>query len=309
MSPMPITYHNESIDDRAMMAAIRSVLAETPQLDFGPAARAGLEARLDRIPAAEDVTYNEAVVGGVSGWWCHSRTGDIDAAILYLHGGAYVLGSAAGYRKLVSQLVARCGVAAFIADYGLAPERPFPGGLDDAEAVYEALAAKGISRLVLVGDSAGGGLAMALLSRVLTRSRRGLAQNPCAVVLMSPWTDLTLSGGSMETRADRDPALSKRRLATAVKLYLQEREARDAEASPLFADFAGGPPVLIEVGDDEVLLDDSVRLAERLQEQVVQVELHIWHGMIHVFPANVAMLQAAQEALDRMSAFVREKLR
>jgi acetyl esterase/lipase len=225
------------------------------------------------------------------------------AAILYLHGGAYVLGSANAYRHFAGQIAARARTAVFIAEYRLAPEHRFPAALDDAKAAYRGLVEGGAQKIAIVGDSAGGGLALALLSIVQSE---GVA--PVAAVVMSPWTDLALTGGSLEDRADDDPLLTKAMLSKTAASYLDEHDPRDPLASPLYGTLAGRPPIQLHVGTSEVLLDDSRRYAERARAAGVEAVAHVWEGMTHVFPSSVGTLEAAEKALSLMGTFLDERL-
>jgi acetyl esterase/lipase len=229
-----------------------------------------------------------------------------DCAIIYFHGGAYVLGSAAAYRNLVGQIAARAKVAIFIADYGLAPEHPFPAAVNEAAAIYRGLAASGMSKLVIAGDSAGGGLALALLQSVTSAANDETVPKPLAAVVMSLWADLALTGESMETRAESDPILTRDSLNQAAQLYLGNKDRHDPKASPLYGEVTGLPPVMFHVGEDEILLDDSRRFANRIEAAGGVAQLHIWEGMTHVFPSNVS-LQAAKDALDEIGAFLRQQ--
>jgi len=207
------------------------------------------------------VTYDVETIGGVAGWWCRPQQSADDSAVLYFHGGAYVLGSAAAYRNFVGQIAARAGVAIFIADYGLAPERPFPAAVNEAAAIYRGLAASGLSKLAIACDSAGGGLALALLLLVTKAAKDGTVPKPLAAVVMSPWTDLALTGKSIEGRAKSDPMLTRDTLSQAAELYLGNEDRPDPKASPLYGEVSGLPPVLFHVGEDEILPDDSRRFA------------------------------------------------
>jgi acetyl esterase/lipase len=198
-------------------------------------------------------------------------------------------------------------VAAFVPEYGLAPEHPFPAAVDEAQACYGGLVEKGFGKIALAGDSAGGGLALVLLSFPVAKSRDGSALRPVGAAVMSPWTDLTLSGASMETRAEADPLLTKDSLASTARLYLGGHDPRDPRASPLYGDLAGLPPVRIHVGEDEILLDDSLRCGERIESEGGIIQVHSWEGMTHVFPSSIALLHAAKEALDDIGDFLRRQ--
>jgi monoterpene epsilon-lactone hydrolase len=300
------THHEEHLLDRAAMLAMRALLAVQPKLQFGPKARPDFDTLMERTPSAEGVTYDFATIGGVVGWWCRPPHPVDDCAVVYFHGGAYVLGSAAAYRNFVGQIAARAKVAIFIADYGVAPEHPFPAAVNEASAIYRGLAASGLSKLVIAGDSAGGGLALALLLLVTSAVNDEPVPKPLAAVVMSLWADLALTGESMETRAESDPMLTRGALNQAAQLYLGDKDRHDAKASPLYGKLTGLPPVMLHVGEDEILLDDSRRCANRIEAAGGDAQLHIWEGMTHVFPSNVS-LQAAKDALDVIGAFLRQQ--
>ena len=300
------TYHEEHLLDRAAMLAVRALLAVQPKLEFGPEARPDFDSLMERTPAAEGVTYDVATIGGVAGWWCRPQHPVDDCAVVYFHGGAYVLGSAAAYRNFVGQIAARAKVAIFIPDYSVAPERPFPAAVNEAASVYRGLAASGLSKLAIAGDSAGGGLALALLQLVTSALNDESVPKPLAAVVMSLWADLALTGGSMETRAKDDPLLTRDALNDAAQLYLGQEDRHNPKASPLYGEVIGLPPVMFHVGEDEILLDDSRRFANRIEAAGGVAQLHIWEGMTHVFPSNVS-LQAAKDALDEIGAFLRQQ--
>jgi acetyl esterase/lipase len=300
------THHEEHLLDRAAMLAMRALLAVQPKLQFGPEARLDFDSLMERTPAADGVTYDVATIGGVAGWWCRPQHPVDDCAVVYFHGGAYVLGSAAAYRNFVGQIAARAKVAIFIANYGLAPEHPFPAAVNEATAVYRGLAASGLSKLAIAGDSAGGGLALALLRLVTSAENDEPVPKPLAAVVMSLWADLALTGESMETRAEDDPMLTRDALNQAAQLYLGDKDRHDPKASPLYGEVTGLPPVMFHVGEDEILLDDSRRFANRIEAAGGDAQLHIWEGMTHVFPSNDS-LQAAKDALDEIGAFLRRQ--
>jgi monoterpene epsilon-lactone hydrolase len=301
-------HHSEHLADRAAMLAMRMVIALQPKADLGPAGRPAFDELMEKTPSAEGVTYEAATVGGVPGWWCRPAEADVAPAILYLHGGAYVVGSAQAYRHFAGQIAARARAQAFVADYGLAPERPFPAAIEDAEAAYRGLAAAGFPRIAIAGDSAGGGIALIAAGRMTEAARDGATPPPVAACVMSPWTDLALTGDSIDNRARHDPLLTRGALEDARRLYLGQGSAQDPRASPLYGDMAGLPPVLLHVGEDEILLDDARRYADLSAKSGSEAELHIWQGMAHVFPANLALLQAAREALDIAGEFLRRNL-
>jgi monoterpene epsilon-lactone hydrolase len=305
---MTMTYHKEHLLDRAAMLAMRAMIALQPRTEFGPSARPAFDALIEKTPAAEGVTYEAATIGGIAGWWCRPDDPIVGAAILYLHGGAYVVGSASAYRHFAGQLATRARAPTFVADYGLAPERPFPAAYIDAQAAYRGLIASGLTRIALAGDSAGGGLALALVGAQSSKDGADKLLAPSAVAVMSPWLDLALAGKSMKSKASSDPLLSLEALSTAAHLYLGDKEPRDPRVSALYGDLKGVPPVFLHVGEDEVLLDDARRYATKVEGIGGSAELHIWRGMVHVFPANLPLLRAAPEALELIGGFLRAHL-
>ena len=298
-----VTTHAAALSDRLRVAGLRAVLRIASGFGSGPEARPAFDRYMFSVPSPERVRYEPAVVGGVAGWWCLPEAAEKNAVILYLHGGAYVLGTAAAYRHFVGHVAAASGMPAFVADYALAPERPFPAALDDAMSAYRALAL-GEHAVVIVGDSAGGGLCLALGSAVLAAAKSEDLPSPLGMAAFSPWTDLALTGESLTSRAHRDPLLTRDVLAACAAQYLQGHDAHDPHASPLYGNFDGGVPVLIHVGTDEVLLDDSLRVAERIGAAGSTVEVHVWRGMTHVFLTN-RRLRAASKALQLYGEFFR----
>ena len=213
--------------------------------------------------------------------------------LLYFHGGGYSRGSAQSHKAFVSRLSAATGLKAISVDYRLAPEHPCPAAVEDAVASYTALRAETDERIVMAGDSAGGGLALSACVRLKAQA----AAQPDALVLFSPWTDLSLSGDSAESRDGVDPMLKTAYLRAGADLYLDGRDPADPVASPLFADLSGLPPVFIQAGDAEVLLDDSVRLHDRLEAGGVPVRCEIWEGMWHDFQMFAPITPEAGRAI------------
>ena len=277
-----IVSHDVSLADRAKVLAMRALLKVRRKPPLAPEGRPDSDAMMAAIADAEGVTYTPAVIGGVPGWWCRPSAAQAKAAILHFHGGAFVVGSAWAYRHFVGQIAVRAGVAAFVPDYALAPERPFPAGPDDALAVYRGLAST-CEAIAVTGDSTGGGIALGLLQAVAGGDTEGAVEPRCGA-LLSPWLDLSLSGDSIRSRARADPLLDREGLAAAAVLYLGDTETRDPRASPLFGKMRDLPPMLLHVGDDEVLRDDTVRLASRLRDEGVDVEAHVWKSMPHCSP-------------------------
>ncbi len=295
--------HSLSEKDREAVAAMRKAVAPFKGKMSDASTRAPFDEQMDHTPDARGVTYQKRVVGGVPGISCTPEGSRPGAAILYLHGGAYVLGSANAYRHLAGQIAARAKADVFIAEYRLAPEHRFPAALDDGRAAYRGLVEGGARSVAVVGDSAGGGLALALLSIVQSE-----AVAPLAAVVMSPWTDLALTGGSLEDRADDDPLLTKEMLSKTAASYLDGHDPRDPLASPLYGALAGRPPIQLHIGTSEVLLDDTRRYAEKARAAGVEAVAHTWEGMTHVFPSSVGTLEAAERALSLMATFLDERL-
>jgi acetyl esterase/lipase len=226
-----------------------------------------------------------------------------DRHIVYLHGGAYVFGSAMFYRDLTWRIAESACARMLCIDYRLAPEHPFPAALDDVLAAYRWLLAKGAHprRVTIMGDSAGGGLALAALLRLRDES----APLPAAAVLLSPWTDLALSGASLTANADSEAMFAPESLSVLARHYLAGSDPLDPYASPLYADSTGLPPTLIQAASDELLLDDSVRMAEKLRAAGCEVDLQIWPHMPHAWHLFARLVPEGRQAIERIGAFVR----
>ncbi|MFJ9629504.1 alpha/beta hydrolase [Streptomyces sp. NPDC101175] len=255
------------------------------------------------IPLPPDVSTTAGELGGVPVVTVETPASDPATVVLYLHGGAYAIGSAAGAAGLAAEIVRRTDARAVCVDYRLAPEHPFPAAVDDALAVYRALLDGGLpgSAIAFVGESAGGGLVAATL--VAARDA-GLPQ-PASAAVFSPWADLTVSGASAVTKAAVDPSLTPEGLRTRARDYLRDTDPTTPRASPALADLTGLPPLLIQVGSHEILLDDAVRLAARAAACDVRVDLQVWPQVPHVFQAFAALLDEAGDALDAAAAFTR----
>ncbi len=228
-----------------------------------------------------------------------------DAVVLYLHGGGYVAGSVRSHLALVGALAVAIGCRVVVPEYRLAPEHPHPAALDDALAVYRALEVeRSNARIGVMGDSAGGGLAAALLVRL----REAGSAQPEIGVLLSPWLDLTNDSPSRRSRADVDPAVTVAETEVMSAAYLAGADPRVPLVSPVGADLAGLAPMLVQVGDAEVLLDDSVRFADGVATAKGEVELEVWPEMIHVWHAAVGHVPEADRAIERIAAFARPRL-
>jgi len=247
-----------------------------------------------------------AQLGLTAGEWLLPPRPAPAAALLYLHGGGYCMGTPATHRGLAATLTRGTGLPTYVLDYRLAPEHPFPAALDDTLAAYRALRVTWgqAARIGLVGDSAGGGLALAA---TLALHERG-EQPPAAIVAMSPWTDLACSGRSFIEQQRRDLLLQPGYVRHVAGLYLNGQNPLLPKASPLYGRLQGMPPLLLQVGADEILLDDSLRFAERAQAAGVAVSMEVWQGMWHVWQIAGPLLPEARRALARVSAFLRQHL-
>jgi acetyl esterase/lipase len=258
-------------------------------------------------PTPPDVKVEHVTAPAVPAEWLSAPGARSDAAVLYLHGGGYVIGSPRSHRHLAAAIGAAAQAPVLLPEYRLAPEHPFPAAVDDAVAAYRWLLGRALAprRLVIAGDSAGGGLTVATL---LALRDAGLPL-PGGGVCISPWVDLTCGGESYTTRADADPIVKRQSVADMATAYLAGRDAKTPLASPLFADLRGLPPLLIHVGDDEVLLDDAVRIAERARKAGVEATLEVSDKMVHVWHWFFPMLDEGQAAIDRIGEFVRARTR
>jgi monoterpene epsilon-lactone hydrolase len=289
-------------------SALRAMVSSSKGVTRGiEEARGQYDALLESVSPRDDVTFSTDILCGIPGMWVNPANQRPDEAILHLHGGWFNLGSAKAYRHLVGHIAARAGARAFIPDYRLAPEHPFPAATDDVLACYRSLAESGVRRIALTGDSAGGNLALVLASRVTAKAASTNA-TLVGIALMSPVTDLTLSGASYDTRADADFFFTRPQVAELVHSYLGSADASQPFASPLHGQLAGIPSVRIHVGDDEVLLDDSLRYTEHAVAAGVDARVDVWMGMPHGFPASIGRLKAAAQALDAIGAFLTERL-
>jgi acetyl esterase/lipase len=289
------TIHPLDPEDARVTAAMRAMLSSSKGARAGIEARGQFDALMESVLPRGDVTFAADTLGGVPGLWVHPADWRSGEAIVHLHGGWFNFGSAKAYRHLVGHIAARAGARAFIPDYRLAPEYPFPAATDD------------VHRIALTGDSAGGNLALVLASRVTGEAASSHA-TLVGVAVVSPVTDLTLSGATYETRADADPLFTRPQVAELVHSYLGSADARQPLASPLHGRHSGMPSTRIHVGDDEVLLDDSLRYVERAVAAGVDAGADVWMGMPHGFPASIGRLKAAAQALDAIGLFLTERL-
>jgi monoterpene epsilon-lactone hydrolase len=305
--PPWLAVHPLSQEDSLVAAALRASVAAVKGKLAGTAARGPFDDVMERVAPPTDVTFEVDTVGGISGLWAKPAQPRKGAAIIHLHGGWFNLGTAHAYRHFVGHLASSAGAVAFIPDYRLAPEHLFPTAVTDVEACYRGLVAKGINKIAVTGDSAGGDLALVLLSIACAGAYKG-GKAPVGAVAMSPVTDLALAGESFQTRAEADPYFTKPQVAGLVASYLGETDPKNPLASPLYGDLSGLPPIRVHVGDDEVLLDDSRRYVERAVAAGVDAELDVWMGMPHGFVAGVREFGAARQALNAIGTFLTERL-
>lgn len=223
-------------------------------------------------------------------------------AVLYMHGGAYCIGSPSTYKGLVTHLAVAAGASVYVPDYRLAPEHPYPAALQDGLNAYQWMLDHRLSpkRIAIAGDSAGGGLALATALAI----RDEALPQPLAVVLISPWTDLNCNSTSRTDNAKIDPMIRNSWSKRCAALYLDGRPPDDPACSPLFADHKGLPPILIQVGTDEVLIDDATALADQCEAAGVDVTLQIFGGMWHVFQSSVGAMEEADEAMEKIVNFL-----
>jgi epsilon-lactone hydrolase len=269
-------------------------------------------ARTEKVPFGAKLSPGWRIRSGdgsLAGEWIEPMAADAQAhtrCILYLHGGGYIAMSPTTHRSVTSRLAGLSEASLFALDYRLAPEHPFPAALHDALATWHALIAAGrpASRIVVAGDSAGGGLALALLIAL----RDAGEDLPAGAVLFSPWTDLAATGESVVTNNTADPLFFGVWIAPMAQFYLGATPANDPLASPLYADLSGLPPLLIQVGDTEILLDDSRRLSEKAQQAGVDVTLQIWPDVPHGWQIFAPILPEARAALRDASVFIRARL-
>jgi acetyl esterase/lipase len=288
------------------MAAMRAIVEPNKGKLQGIAARVPFDAIMEHVPAPVGVVYEADRVGGISGWWCRPETARPSQAVMHIHGGWFNWGSAQAFRHLAGHIAVSAGVAAFVPDYRLAPEYPFPAAAQDVRACYAGLTERGFSKIAITGDSAGGNLALGLLLYLATSSRFGGGALVGGVAL-SPVTDLALSGDCWSTRAVADPYFTQSQAAELVRSYLDGHTPEDPFASPLHADLKGLPPIRVHVGNDEVLLDDSVRLVEQAVAAGVDARLDVWEGMVHGHLGSIGRLAASTETLKLTGEFLIER--
>ena len=279
------------------------------RIDIANAPVPKMRKRLDQLGrlarAARHVSIEEKSVAGIHAEWYRPPQAKPGKLLLYLHGGAYALGSCDSHRKLVTHMAWEGNIEAVMPEYRLAPEHPFPAGLDDAVAVYKELLDAGYAAadIIIAGDSAGGGLSVATM---LQLRHQGLPL-PGGAILISPFLDMSATGESMKTRASRDPWFRPDEIEVVVRYYCPGEDVRNPLLSPVFANVAGLPPTLIQVGDDEILLSDSTRFADKMKTAGVDVEIEVFPEMWHVFQLFVGKMPESKAAVKKIGAWIQNE--
>src|SRR6516162_2732248 len=285
------------------IGALREKLASRVRSDDYRQRRKDMDAGFLQYGIARDVTVEPVTANGVRAEWTSTPQDDRDAALLYVHGGGYVIGSLDSHRHMVSEAGRATKSWALALDYRLAPEHSFPAAVEDAVAGYRYLLWRGIrpGRIAIAGDSAGGGLVVAAM---LAIRDAGLAQPACGWCI-SPWVDMEGIGESMSSRAAADPMVQRDGLLEMAKLYLNGADPRSPLAAPIYADLKGLAPLLIQVGAAETLLDDAIRLAKVAGAADVRVDLQVWPEMVHVWHLFHPELKAGLRAIEQGGAYLR----
>jgi monoterpene epsilon-lactone hydrolase len=268
--------------------------------------RESMNAMLGAVPPPEDLALVPIDAGGVPAEWSTVGASGTGRVVVYFHGGAYALGGVGTHRNLVAHIARSTGARVLSVDYRLAPEHPFPAAVEDAVAAYRFVRASGVpaAKIAVAGDSAGGGLAAACLIAL----RDAGDPLPGAAVCISPWLDLSLSFPSWQTKAELDPMLAREQIALCADAYANGADPKTPTLSPVFADLAGLPPLLVQVGSSEVLLDEAVEFAKRAEAAGVDATIEVAPDMIHVWHAFADLLPEGREALAELATFLDAKL-
>ena len=293
--------------DQSEIEALRTLLSSKPR----PVGWIERRQRLDEVGSvwsvADDITLEPVDVDGVAGEWSRAPGSDASRVLLFFHGGGYCSGSIHSHRRLVTEAGRAAGVRTLAVAYRLAPEHPFPAALEDALTAWHFLRRQGVAakHIVVGGDSAGGGLTLALIGQLQETGE----ELPACMWLLSPWTDLTMSGSTLATKDSVDPLIHGGYLHELADAYLPDSVNRkDPRVSPLYADLTGLPPVLIQVGSAETLLADATRLAAAAGAADVAVTLEVWPHMIHAWPLWNAHLEPGRQALAEAGTFMKQRL-
>jgi epsilon-lactone hydrolase len=289
------------------IGALRALIASRPRATELAQMRLDIDARGKNYGLPRDVTVEKVDAGDVPSEWTSTPDARMDAAILYLHGGGYVIGSLDSHRHVAAEAGRAAGTRTLAIDYRLAPEHPFPAAVDDTVAAYRFLLKSGIAadRIAVAGDSAGGGLVVGAL---LAIRDAGLPLPACGWCI-SPWVDMEALGASFVDRAATDPTVQKATIALMAERYLGGADPRSVYAAPIYGNLCGLPPLLIQVGAAETLLDDSLRLARVAGMADVIVDLQIWPEMVHVWHLYHPMLAAGRRAIASGGSFIRSMLK
>jgi acetyl esterase/lipase len=255
--------------------------------------------RITKLPKA--VQMEDTLVGEIqSRWFIPDQVKQEETVLYYLHGGGYCVGSVYSHRALIGRLAREIGCKAIGINYRLAPEHPYPAALEDSLKVYKYLIESGYKKIIVAGDSAGGGLSLATIFKA-----RDLGWNlPFATILISPWVDLTQSGETIKTKATIDPLIAPELLEVFASKYCAQEDPTNKYLSPLFGDMKDMPPTIIQVGSKEILLDDSYRLAKKLNKANVKVNLEVWENQMHVWHWLGGILPEANQAIKKIGAFI-----
>lgn len=292
-----------SVEMETVIEQLKTFQASTAELSV-EVLRLGLDQLASMATLPDDVTHEPIEAGGVPAEWVTISDSSVsNNVILYLHGGGYVSGSIKTHIGLGARIARGSKARVLMIDYRLGPENPFPAALEDAIAAYHWLVNdEGINptNIVIAGDSAGGGLTLACLVKL----RDTEASLPVAAVCLSPWTDLANTGETIRTKAELDPFITPEGVEFMAKKYLGESDSKDPLASPLYANLQGLPPLLIQVGTSEILLDDSIRFSDRAKAAGVEVQLAVWDDMIHVFAAFAEWAPEGRQAIDQICEFI-----
>ena len=293
--------------DQNEIEAIRALLSSKPR----PVGWAERRQRLDEVgsvwPVADDITLEPVDVAGVPGEYSIAPGSDASRVLMFFHGGGYCSGSIRSHRRLVTEAGRAAGARTLAVAYRLAPEHPFPAALEDALTVWHFVREQGIAarHIAVGGDSAGGGLTLALIGQLQVAGE----ELPACAWLLSPWTDLTMSGSTLATKDSVDPLIHSGYLRELADAYLQGNLDRgDPRVSPLYADLTDLPPILIQVGSDETLLADATRFAAAAGAADVAVTLEVWPHMIHAWPLWNAHLEPGRQALAKAGTFMKQYL-
>jgi epsilon-lactone hydrolase len=293
--------------DQNEIEAIRALLSSKPR----PVGWAERRQRLDEVgsvwPVADDITLEPVDVAGVPGEYSIAPGSDASRVLMFFHGGGYCSGSIRSHRRLVTEAGRAAGARTLAVAYRLAPEHPFPAALEDALTVWHFVREQGIAarHIAVGGDSAGGGLTLALIGQLQVAGE----ELPACAWLLSPWTDLTMSGSTLATKDSVDPLIHGGYLRELADAYLQGNlDRRDPRVSPLYADLTDLPPILIQVGSDETLLADATRFAAAAGAADVSLTLEVWPHMIHAWPLWNAHLELGRQALAKAGAFMKQYL-